>query len=289
LNAVSIKLLQRIGVPTAVEHVKRFGFSGVAVPENLSLALGSGGVAPLELATGYAAFANGGYHVEPYFIDRVMTAGGELLYAAQPRICPECNSPPETPAVAQPETPSLVTDAAQLYPAQNAAPRAVSAQNAYLITDMLFDVVRAGTGNRARRELERDDMAGKTGTTNEGRDTWFVGFTADIVGAAWVGFDQDRPLGGNEQGGVTAIPMWIGYMREALRGLPEHLLPRPPGIVEYRINPANGLIAGANTMNSIFEKFDIDSVPEREPDAPSSNPFDVVAPGSQVRPGEPIF
>jgi penicillin-binding protein 1A len=289
LNAVSIKLLQRIGVPAAVEHVKRFGFSGVAVPENLSLALGSGGVAPLELATGYAAFANGGYHVEPYFIDRVMTADGELLYAAQPRICPDCNSPPETVATPQPETPALVTDATQLYPAQNAAPRAISAQNAYLITDMLFDVVRAGTGNRARRELERDDMAGKTGTTNEGRDTWFVGFTADVVGAAWVGFDQDRPLGGNEQGGVTAIPMWIGYMREALRGLPEHLLPRPPGIVEYRINPANGLIAGANTPNSIFEKFDIDNVPERERDAPAPNPFDVVTPGSQVRPGEPIF
>jgi penicillin-binding protein 1A len=288
LNAVSIKLLQRIGVPAAVEHVKRFGFSGVAVPENLSLALGSGGVAPLELATGYAAFANGGYHVEPYFIDRVMTADGELLYAAQPRICPDCNSPPETVATPQPETPALVTDATQLYPAQNAAPRAISAQNAYLITDMLFDVVRAGTGNRARRELERDDMAGKTGTTNEGRDTWFVGFTADVVGAAWVGFDQDRPLGGNEQGGVTAIPMWIGYMREALRGLPEHLLPRPPGIVEYRINPANGLIAGANTPNSIFEKFDIDNVPERERDAPAPNPFDVVTPGSQVRPGEPI-
>jgi penicillin-binding protein 1A len=154
---------------------------------------------------------------------------------------------------------------------------------------MLQDVVRAGTGNRARRELGRDDLSGKTGTTNEGRDTWFVGFNADLVGAAWVGFDQDRPLGGNEQGGITAIPMWIGFMAEALAGLPEHMLQRPPGIVEYRINPLNGLIASDSAVNSIFEKFDIDNVPEREPDAGFSNPFDVLAPGTQVRPGEPIF
>jgi penicillin-binding protein 1A len=288
LNAVSIKLLQRIGVPAAVEHVRRFGFDGVAIPENLSLALGSGGVAPLELAAGYAVFANGGYRVEPYFIDRVTTADGELLYAARPAICPDCNTPRETVLPPEPETPELITDVRELFPPQRAA-RAISPQNAYLMTDMLKEVVRAGSGARARRELERNDMAGKTGTTNEGRDTWFVGFNADVVGAAWVGFDQDRPLGGKEQGGFTAIPMWIDYMREALGGLPEHTRPRPPGIVEYRINPLNGLIASDGAANSIFEKFDIDHVPEREPDAAFSSPSDVLAPGTQVRPGEPIF
>ena len=290
MNAVSIKVLQRIGVPQAVEHVKRFGFTGVAVPENLSLALGAGGVAPLELVTGYAVFANGGYRVEPYFIDRVTSADGELLYAAEPTICPDCNTPPETVVAPEPETPELITKVTELFPPQRAAPRAISPQNAYLITDMLQDVVRAGTGNRARRELGRNDMAGKTGTTNEGRDTWFVGFTADIVGAAWVGFDQDRLLGGNEQGGVTAIPMWIGFMREALGGLPEHTLPRPPGIVEYRINPLNGLIAGDDSANSIFEKFDIDNVPEREPDTGFSSPFGVLTPGTpRGLPGDQIF
>jgi penicillin-binding protein 1A len=281
---VSIKLLQRIGVPAAVEHVRRFGIDGVAIPENLSLALGSGGVAPLELAAGYGVRQR--RFVEPFH--RPCRADGELLYAARPAICPDCNPPRETVLPAEPETPELITDVRELFPPQRAA-RAISPQNAYLMTDMLKEVVRAGSGARARRELERNDMAGKTGTTNEGRETWFVGFNADVVGAAWVGFDQDRPLGGNEQGGITAIPMWIDYMREALGGLPEHTRPRPPGIVEYRINPLNGLIASDGAANSIFEKFDIDHVPEREPDAAFSSPSDVLAPGTQVRPGEPIF
>ena len=105
---------------------------------------------------------------------------------------------------------------------------------------MLWDVVRRGTGNRARRELERNDLAGKTGTTNEGRDTWFVGFNANIVGASWVGFDDNRPLGGNEQGSSAALPMWIGFMREAFAGTPEQRPRRPRGIVEHRINPDDG-------------------------------------------------
>lgn len=290
MNAVSIRLLQSIGVPAAVEHVKRFGFDSTAVPENLSLALGSGGVAPLDLVVGYAALANGGYKVSSYFIDRITTVDGEVLLASQPAICADCNAPPETPPPPiEPEEPALVSSVTELYPAQRAAPRAVSAQNAYLIADMLQDVVRAGTGNRARRELGRDDLAGKTGTTNEGRDTWFVGFNANLVGAAWVGFDQDRPLGGNEQGGVTAIPMWIGFMREALAATPERTPPRPPGIVEYRINPNTGLIASDEATDTIFEKFDIDHVPEREPDSALVQ-FDSLTPGAPSRPtDQPIF
>jgi penicillin-binding protein 1A len=288
LNAVSIRLLQRIGVPTAVEHVHRFGFDDTAVPENLSLALGAGGVAPLQLVSGYAVFANGGYRVEPYFVDRVALANGELIYAAQPPICADCNTPRETPPAVE-AAPALVDDVTELYPAQLAAPRIISPQNAYLMTDMMHDVVRVGTGERARVALKRNDLAGKTGTTNEGRDTWFVGFNADVVAAAWVGFDQDRPLGGREQGGVTAIPMWIDFMRAALTGKPEHVLPRPPGIVEYRIDPTNGLIASDGSPNSIFEKFDIDNVPEREPDA-AANPFTTLESGSTpARSAEPIF
>ncbi len=290
LNSVSIRLLQRIGVPTAVEHVHRFGFDDTAVPEDLSLALGAGGVAPLDLVAGYAVFANGGYRVKPYFIDRVTLSNGELLYSAAPQICADCNTPKETPPVEAPATSELVADITQLYPAQLAAPRVISPQNAYLMTDMMQDVVRRGTGERARIALKRGDLAGKTGTTNEGRDTWFVGFNADIVAAAWVGFDQVRPLGAYEQGGVTAIPMWIDYMRAALTGKPEHLLARPPGIVEYRINPTTGLIASDSAPNSIFEKFDIDNLPDREPDAVAS-PFTQLEPGTTpARPGgEPIF
>jgi penicillin-binding protein 1A len=290
MNAVSIRMLQSIGVPAAVEHVKRFGFDDTAVPDNLSLALGAGGVAPLELVGGYAAFANGGYRVAPYFIDRVMTAGGELIYAAQPVICGDCNTPPETPLAIEAEEPELVADVTELYPDQRVAPRVVSPQNAYLIADMLRDVVRRGTGNRARRELDRDDLAGKTGTTNEGRDTWFVGFNADIVGAAWVGFDENRPLGGAEQGGVTALPMWIEFMREALAGMPEHVLARPPGIVEYRINPTTGLITSDRTQDGIFEKFDIDHLPEREEGSLFASPADPLDPSIATRPtSEQIF
>jgi len=268
LNAVSIRMLQTMGLAAAVAHVKRFGFDETAVPNDLSLALGSGGVAPITLAGAYATFANGGYRVEPYFIDRVTLANGEVLYAAQPAICAECNTPPETPARVVPEIEELVSDITDLYPPQRAATRVISPQNAFLITDMLRDVVMRGTGAPARRELGRDDLAGKTGTTNEGRDTWFVGFNANIVGAAWVGFDDpNRPLGAAEQGARTALPMWTGFMREALGGTAERVLPRPEGIVEYRINPTTGKIVSEATPDSIFEKFDIDHLPEREHDS----------------------
>jgi penicillin-binding protein 1A len=288
MNAVSIRILQTMGVPRAVEHVKRFGFDDVAVPENLSLALGAGGVAPLDLAAGYAAFANGGFKVTPYFIDRVTMHDGTLLYVAEPLICAECYTPPETEVPLEPETPELVAGVTELYPAQRAAPRAISPQNAYLIADMLEDVVRRGTGNQARVQLARDDLAGKTGTTNEGRDTWFVGFNTNIVGAAWVGFDlDDRPLGQSEQGSRTALPMWVGFMREALAGTPEHRRLRPPGIVEYRINPITGLIASDGTPNSIFEKFDIDNLPEREHGS-GFVPSEGVDPGAEPRPSTQV-
>jgi penicillin-binding protein 1A len=289
MNAVSIKLVQSIGVPAAVQHVKRFGFDNEAVPNDLSLALGAGTVAPLTVAAGYATFANGGYKVAPYFIDRVTTVDGEVIYESKPALCAECNTPPETPVQREPVAPDLVSDITELYPKQRAAPRVISPQNAYLVSDMLRDVITRGSGGRALT-LGRRDLAGKTGTTNEGRDTWFVGFNANLIGAAWVGFDQFRPLGGNEQGGRTAIPMWIDYMREALAGTPERLPSRPPGIVEYRINPKTGLIAGDDTFDSIFEKFDIDHLPEREQSSGFVAPLDSFDSGAGARPaGEPIF
>jgi penicillin-binding protein 1A len=289
MNSVSIRILQDVGIPAALSHVKRFGFDSEAAPNDLSLALGAGNVAPVSIAAGYATFANGGYKVTPYFIDRVLTAEGEVLYETKPLYCPECNTPPETPVQLEPAKPELVADATELYPKQRAAPSIISPQNAYLIGDMLWDVVRRGTGNRARRELERDDLAGKTGTTNEGRDTWFVGFNGNIVGASWVGFDDFRPLGGNEQGSSAALPMWIGFMREALAGTAERRPNRPRGIVEHRINPETGLIADDDTPNAIFEKFDIDHLPEREVGGFSA-PLDPLDPGAGARPsGNPFL
>jgi len=283
MNSVTIRMTQKVGVPTVRSHVKRFGFDDEAVPNDLSLALGAGGVAPLNIAVGYATFANGGYKVMPYFIDRVVTAEGEVLYEAEPLYCPECNTPPETPVQLEPEKPELVADAIELYPKQRAAPRIISAQNAYLIGDMMWDNVRRGSGAAARRDLGRNDLAGKTGTTNDGRDLWFVGFNANIVGASWVGFDQFRPLGAYEQGASAALPMWIGFMREAVAATAEQRPKRPRGIVEFRINPQTGLIADDRTPNTVFEKFDIDHVPERE-EGGFHGQFDAVDPGVEPLP-----
>jgi penicillin-binding protein 1A len=288
MNSVSIRMLQSIGVPAARAHIKRFGFDDEAAPNDLSLALGSGAVAPVALAGAYATFANGGYKVTPYFIDRVVAADGEVIYETKPLYCPECNTPPETPAEVTPEEPELVADAVELYPTQRAAPRIISAQNAYLIGDMMWDNVRRGSGAAARRELGRSDLAGKTGTTNDGRDLWFVGFNADVVGASWVGFDQFRPLGAYEQGASAALPMWIGFMREALEGEPERRPKRPRGIVEHRINPESGLIANDGTPNTIFEKFDIDHLPEREVGG-FSTPLDSLDSGAGAQPASNPF
>jgi len=162
----------------------------------------------------------------------------------------------------------LIDDVTELFAPFRHAERTVSAPNVYLVTDVLRDAVVSGTGARAYRELQRRDIAGKTGTTNGPRDAWFAGFNADVVGVAWVGFDDDRSMGDRETGGVTAIPMWIGYMREALSGQPEHALARPPGIEEVRINPELGLVASDANPNAEWEIFEVGTLPEREPDEP---------------------
>jgi penicillin-binding protein 1A len=299
LNAVSIRITKAMGVPTVARYARKFGFDDTAIPNNLSIALGAGGIAPLDLVTGYATFANGGYRVDHYFIQRIANAAGEVVYEAKPTfVCPDCGQPapvavadactrPPTPLpTAKPEGSAPGADATNL---NAVAPQIITPQNAFLMTDLLKDVVRGGTAARARTAFpERNDLAGKTGTTNEGHDTWFVGFNSDVVAAAWVGFDQDRSLGGREQGGVTAIPMWIDYMREALANEPEHTLPRPVGIVEYRINPTSGLIANDAARDTVFEKFDIDNVPAREPDQRFVSP-DSTTPTTPVHAGDPLF
>ena len=261
LNLVSIRVIQRSGIRHTVEHVRGFGFDETASPMNPSLALGAGGVAPLDLVRGYAVFANGGYRVEPYLIERIEGADGEVLYTAAPKLaCLDCDEPVEV-------EPTLIQGSTDLYAGTRDAPRAINAQNAYLMNDMMQDVVRRGTGVRAYRELGRTDLRGKTGTTNDRRDAWFAGFNGDVVTAAWVGFDQERSLGNGEEGARTALPMWINFMREALDGMPLHAMERPPGIVDVRINPDTGLVASTRD-NSIFEKFRMGHVPEAEPTRP---------------------
>lgn len=267
LNTATVRVLRQAGVPGTIRHLRSFGFEEAALPRNLSLALGTGGVSPVELAEGYAVFANGGFRVEAYFIDRIGDTSGKALYTARPALaCPECRD--DTEGAEGEELLASIQDPTDLYPRFRKAPRAISAQNAYLVADMLRDVAGPrGTGARARRELGRTDIAGKTGTTNDNRDAWFAGFHPSIVGVSWVGFNLNRSLGSSEQGGTTAIPIWAPFMKEALEGVPEQWIDEPPGIVSARINPKNGLVAnGCNRETAVFEKFRLGRVPEREPE-----------------------
>ena len=312
MNLVSIRVLRGTGIDATREHVRSFGLPDTALPRNLSLALGSGGAAPLDMAAGYAVFASGGYRVEPYVLERVLDNAGELVYAPQPaRVCAACELSEEEQLaleireLASPEPPaaerSIVPEAARS-PAdmevpdyasaeammahglewrptvddaplfvrryQKPAQRAIPATNAYIVYDMMRDVITRGTGARAR-ELGRPDLAGKTGTTNERRDAWFSGYNGDLVATAWVGFDQERSLGAREEGSRTALPIWKYFMAEALKGAPDATIPRPPGIVTVRIDPESGLVAPAGTSGAMFEIFEADKVPEMlaaEPD-----------------------
>ena len=262
-NLVSIRVLEQIGVPFTVDYLRQFGFSPEALPRNLTLALGSGGVTPAELTVGYAAFVNGGFRVEPYFVDRVYGPAGELLLKVErPWACAECEHeawPPDQDtlgvAVIPPEESA---EPAPVFAAQPA--RAIEARNAWIMASMLEDVIRRGTGTRAR-ELGRNDLAGKTGTTNDGRDTWFAGFNGDLVVTAWVGFDQERSLGRGETGASTALPIWMEFMGPALKGMRNSRPTEPPGLVTVRIAPDTGRLARAGDANAIFETFRVGEVP----------------------------
>ncbi len=280
-NLVSIRLLRAIGPHYAARYVQRFGVRPDQVPKDLSLALGSGTATPLEMARAYSVWANGGFYTEPYFIEEIRDARDEVLFRANPPIaCDDCEAG-EEPAgdAAQAEQTEIVTDtpdeaaadtppAADDEPAVEDAPepvyakRVVDAPNVYLITSMLRDVVRRGTGRRAMA-LGRNDLAGKTGTTNDQRDAWFCGFNTQLVTTVWVGYDRVQPLGNGETGSRAALPMWVDYMGVALKGMPESLMPQPPGLVTVRIDPATGLRMPPGQSGGLFEIFRPEYVPSR--------------------------
>ncbi len=272
-NLVSIRLLQAIGPAYAADYVRRFGFTPDQTPRELSLALGSGSATPLEMARAYAVWANGGFYVEPYFIREIRDVDDNVLFKANPPLaCPECEQarvaealPAET-AVAAPQVEeqneqySAVSEAAE--PAPLLAERVVDATNVYLMTSMMQDVIKRGTARRAM-ELGRNDLAGKTGTTNDQRDAWFCGYNRSLVTTVWVGFDRVQPLGNGETGGRAALPIWIDYMREALQGVPDVVLPQPPGLVTVRIDPKTGLRLPSGQAGGLFEVFSTEQVPEQ--------------------------
>ncbi|QBQ53870.1 penicillin-binding protein 1A [Nitrosococcus wardiae] len=259
-NLVSVRLLRAIGIDYAIEYIQRFGFKPEQLPQSLSLALGSGSASPLEMARGFAVFANGGYLIKPHLIERIENANGQIIFQARPpQVCQHCEELEAGQALA-PNLISAPLQDAGLISQPIPAPRVITPQNAYLIYSMLQDVIRYGTGRRAK-QLGRNDLAGKTGTTNDQHDAWFSGFNSKLVAVSWVGFDQPKSLGSFETGARAALPMWINYMDAVLNGKPEKPLTPPKGIVTVRIDPETGLLAGPNTPNAIFETFLTENAP----------------------------
>ncbi len=202
-NMVSIRILNRIGPRFGQSYLSRFGFEAERNPPYLTLALGAGGVTPMQMATGYAAIANGGFRVTPYFIDRVIDESGNLLSQTEPAR------------------------------AEREAPRIIEPQDVFILNSMLQDVIRVGTGRKAL-SLGRADLAGKTGTTNNAQDAWFAGYQRNMAALAWVGYDQPRSLGERETGGGLALPIWIDFMQEALKKVPVSTPEMPASVL--RIN-----------------------------------------------------
>jgi penicillin-binding protein 1A len=272
-NLVSVRLMRAIGGDYTWNYVTRFGFDKSQLPNDLTLALGTAELSPLQVAIGYATFANGGYKVSSYTIDRIEDASGKVLQQASPAMaCYQCDHPTD-PTVARSAPGAAGARGSQLdeaphdgktvIPPKNLAPQIIRPQVAYLLADMMKDVIRRGTGVRAR-SLNRDDIAGKTGTTSDFHDAWFNGFNGDLVTTVWTGFDQDRSLGEGEEGAHVAVPTWTYFMHEALAGAPKHGVPVPDGIVTVRISPETGLLASADNPNGIMEKFIEGNLPKSE-------------------------
>jgi len=305
-NLVSIRVLRSIGVENAIEHIGRFGIDSGQLPQGLSLALGSAEVTPLELARSYAVFANGGHLVEPYFIRRIEDDDGEVLFRARPYVacgdaaadCADVETTDGRPATGDGEQPLQAAGLAQELlvrttedqepPAPRAAPQVIPPENAWLMRSMMRDVVRRGTA-RAARELGRDDIAGKTGTTNEQRDAWFSGFNSDLVATAWVGLDELDSLGRYETGGRAALPMWMDYMATALEGLPEADPARPGGLVTVRIDPETGRLTDSDNPDAIFETFREGRLPEPERQARGNGGGSAGGDGGEGRPEQSLF
>jgi penicillin-binding protein 1A len=313
LNLVSVRILRGTGLGPAIRHIEPFGLPKSALPRDLSLALGSGGTSPMEVAGGYAAFASGGFRTEPYLVERILDMHDNVVFEHVPAIaCQNCvplielndggrpgiNEPAQiAPTITEdgpalddqlqpvpvtdteippyPDAESMIEHGLKWRPtaeetpaffaaADNPPARAITPENAYLIYDMMRDVIQRGTGRRAR-DLGRRDLAGKTGTSNDRRDAWFSGYNGDLVATAWVGFDQDRSLGAGEEGSRTALPIWKYFMKDALSETRDATIPRPPGIITARIVPETGLVAPAGYSGAIFELFREGHVPDQQP------------------------
>ena len=235
-NLVSIRLLQAMGINYAHSYLSRFNFPPELIPKSLSMSLGTVSVTPLQLAESYASFANGGFKIQSNLINTiVLSSNDKVIFKSSPLT--SCY---------------LCSDSEKQEVEKNLAPQIIEPQNAYLIYDMLKDTIKNGTGRRAK-VLHRDDIAGKTGSTNDYFDAWFAGFNPELVTITWMGFDNPKSI--KEYAATTALPMWINFMKIALQDIPETYLPEPPGIIIAKIDPETGLLARGSQKNAIFEKF----------------------------------
>lgn len=260
-NLVSIRILKQTGPEKAIDYITPFGFPKEKLNKDLSLALGASAVTPMELATGYAALANGGFAIKPYYIERIENDDGDVLFEADPDIACSTTCLQEKTAASDSETTTTQNQRTQY------APRVMDERTNFLMISMLQDVVRRGTGQRALA-LNRNDLAGKTGTTNDQKDAWFSGFNHDLVTTVWVGFDQPRTLGRWAYGSNTALPIWVDYMGKALVNVPEKPFVQPVGVVSVRIDKETGLLADPGQDNSIFEYFREENVPKQKAKSP---------------------
>ena len=311
-NLVSIRILRSIGIQYATNFARQFGFDSSLLPHDLSLALGSGELSPLQLSTGFSVFSNGGYRIKPYFIQRIEDIDGNVLFEADPEVaCVSCElkargivlpkqqqdatsddagaemlrqeqllsqslqQQQNTQKAAETETTEANVTGGSVeesgmqesnlgYKLPKQAERAVDERIVYIMNTILQDVINRGTGRRARA-LGRNDLHGKTGTTNDQKDAWFNGFNDKLVATVWVGFDQQQlSLGNYETGSKAALPMWIEFMQTALKGVPETKMQRPEGLVNVKINAETGELANASDKNAIFEIFRSELAPKEE-------------------------
>ena len=245
-NMVSIRLLRAIGPRYAQDYITRFGFDAEKHPPYLTMALGAGSVTPWQQLVAYSVFANGGYRIEPYIVRQILDDKGNVLAATRPVI------------------------------AGDESLRVIDARNAWLMDSMLHDVVRRGTATRAQ-VLKRGDLAGKTGTTNDYVDAWFCGYQPTVVGIAWIGFDAPRRMGSGETGGSAALPIWIGYMEQALKGVPESWLDTPEGLITITANDPSSGKAGKDMVYQ-------ESLPPAPEEAPASEAQQTPAPVVDAKP-----
>ncbi len=275
VNLVSVRILRAIGIDTALDHLAKFGFDPDTLPRGLSLALGSGTITPINVVRAYAVFANGGYRIEPYVIEWVEDQYGDMIEQVAPRrVCRACIKDERA-----------ATDIAEPEPGRQPAEQVLDSANHFLITDMMQQVVRSGTARRAL-QLNRTDLAGKTGTTNDFRDAWFSGFNQDVVTTVWVGFDNSKTLGSREAGSRAALPIWIEYMKVALEGRADRPLIRPDNIVSRFVDKDSGEVVPTGDPNGYQEYFFASNAPEELPavDQTGVPGIGVAPPASPVQP-----